>query len=103
MNGTDTTWIPLPGALNIYEWGIAVDYASEASTRIAVTDGPRDVVVDLPAGRNSLYVPMPAPGERIGLSMLSHAESLCVNGVRSGLAGGPDEAGASDKDAAPGG
>lgn len=85
--GLATTEIPLTGSLDPLDWGLRIDYSSSSDVRIGVTDFNRTVVVDLPAGRRAMFVPMPGIGQSVGIFMVNENDSLCVDAVVVGQAG----------------
>jgi hypothetical protein len=87
VRGYETTWVPLPGAVDYFSWGVRIDYTAETDVRAAVTDGPRTVVVDLPAGRHSMYVSMPGLGSQLGVFLVEATKSICMSGVSVGTMG----------------
>ena len=84
--GTATTWVPLPPGIDYFDWGVRIDYRADQDVRAGVQDGSRTVIVDLPADRNAVFVPMPGVGDRLGVFLLSPDASVCVTSVRTGSA-----------------
>lgn len=82
--GTQTTWVRIPGRVDLFDWGLWIDYSARINTRIGVTDGARTITVEVPAGKHTLYVPMPGVGEQAGFFTSSPQGALCISRVGTG-------------------